>query len=163
MNMTLILLLPSQPTTESSKAASDPKDDVQRTETAAMVKRVTAKCEFSTDGKTPTKLTQHPDPILRWSNPTTGTVFGEVNVWTGNWRPAVVARLYQWFSPDWGKTLEVSSLSPVQVVGRRGGEKFWNPEQPGIKFLPIDETDPPASSAGSRLVQMRRLANGFVA
>ena len=162
MNMTLILLLPSQPTTESSKAASDPKDDVQRAETAAMVKRVTAKCEFSTDGKTPTKLTQHPDPILRWSNPTTGTVFGEVNVWTGNWRPAVVARLYQWFSPDWGKTLEVSSLSPVQVVGRRGGE-FWNPEQPGIKFRPIDETDPPASSAGSRLVQMRRLANGFVA
>src|SRR5687768_12178012 len=77
---------------------------------SAMAKQFAEKCEF-TLGEPAAKLSLHSEPLLRWSNPTAGKVFGEVYLWTDQGRPAVVTSIYRWFSPNWGRTLEVSALS----------------------------------------------------
>ena len=100
---------------------------------------------------------------MRWSNPTIGTAFGEVFVWTDNGRPAVVGSWYRWFSPDWGRTLEVTSLAPGRAAGRVAENCFWNSEKPGLTLKPLPNVDAPAKTPAARLVQMRRLSGDFVA
>ncbi len=155
-------LLPSQLAAEPTKPAGDSKDDAQRAEVMAMAKTLMAQCEFSSGGKSPTKFVLHPEPILRWSNPTAGSVFGDVYVLTENGRPAVVAGAYRWFSNDWGDAMEVCSLSAGPVFARQGDVTFWKSDKPGVRFQPVKNADAPAKSAPARLSQMRRIANDFV-
>lgn len=90
-------------------------------------------------------------------------MFGEVYVWTDNGRPAVVASLFRWFSVKWGDTLEVCSLVDGPVSGRLRDVRVWAPTDPGLQFKLISEADAVAKSSPARLVQMRRMANVFVA
>ncbi len=164
----LMTLLPGQALGEKPTSADNSDDEKLKAAVAKMAKETSSRCEFSiaaskSSGGKSAKLVQHPEPILRWSNPTAGSVFGEVYVWTDNGRPAVVASLYRWFSPDWGDTIEVCSLSDARVAGRRNQAEFWSPAEPGIQFQTIADADEPATAPAARLVQMRRLASGFVA
>jgi hypothetical protein len=97
------------------------------------------------------------------ANPTIGTVFGEVFVWTDDGRPAVVASWYRWFSPDWGATLEACSLNEKRVTGRVGELRFWNSEKPGLTLKPLADVEAPAKTPAARLGQMRQLSGDFVA
>lgn len=164
MLLLLLTVLPNQLVAgKADGAAAD--DNVLKAAVATMAKEVSLQCVFSV-GEAESgiqRLIQHPEPILRWSNPTAGSVFGEVYVWTDNGRPAVVASLYRWFSPDWGRTLEVCSVSDNRISGRRNGTRFWAADKPGLAFQPISNVAPPAKTPAARLVQMRRLAGDFVA
>lgn len=137
-------------------------EETLKADVAAMAKQTAKECEFMIGESKPTKLAQHPDPILRWSNPTAGRVFGEIYVWTDNGRPAVVGSFYRWFGDGWADTIEVCSLAKSPIVGRRERDEFWKPEASAIKFQLIKDTDAPAPTPAARLVQMRRLANAFV-
>lgn len=149
--------------TAQSLFADDKLDDeTLKADVAVMAKQTAAECEFTVGSLKQTKLTQHSAPILRWSNPTAGRVFGEIYVWTDNGRPAVVGSFYRWYSNGWGDTIEVCSLASTPIDGRREKAEFWKPVASAIKFQPIKETDAPAPTPAARLVQMRRLANGFV-
>lgn len=149
--------------TAQSLFADDKLDDeTLKAVVAVMAKQTAAECEFTVGSLKPTKLTQHSAPILRWSNPTAGRVFGEIYVWTDNGRPAVVGSFYRWYSNGWGDTIEVCSLASTPIVGRREKAEFWKPAASAIRFQSIKETDGPAPTPAARLVQMRRLANGFV-
>ena len=44
-------------------------------------------------------LTLQPEPVLKWSNPVVGTVYGDVFVWTDQGRPEAVASIYKFYSP----------------------------------------------------------------
>jgi len=155
--MILILsLLPSQPAT--SRAADD---ESHRAVVSAAAKDFSVRCEFRREGANGAKLQLHPAPLLRWSNPTAGEVYGEVFVWTDNGRPLVIASWYRWFRPDWGRTLEVCSVSSGPLSGQVAGQRFWNPVKPGLTLKPIANAEAPAKSPAGRLVQMRRLAGDF--
>lgn len=147
----------------TTSRCDEPKDDSMQVEAAAMAKKVSAQCDFTTEGTVPTKLEMHSVPLLRWSNPTVGQVFGEVYLWTDNGRPAVVASMYRWFSPKWGDSLEVCSLSETSVTGRKGGVAFWSVEEPGLSLRALKDVDSPAKQPAGRLAQMRRMAGDFVA
>lgn len=162
MQPLLLLLISILPNQLASEKPTDPNDAL-RESVATTAKVFVGRCEFTAGEAGTAKLVLHPEPILRWSNPTAGTVFGEVYVWTDNGRPAVVASWYRWFSPDWGRTLEVCSLSDSRVAGRVDDARFWNPEKPGLMLKPLTNADPPAKTPATRLVQMRRLAGDFVA
>ncbi|MDZ4688953.1 MAG: hypothetical protein SH850_28080 [Planctomycetaceae bacterium] len=137
--------------------------DPQAAQVADLAKQFTGRCAFTLETKPQRRLALHPQPILRFSNPTVGQVFGDVYLWTDRGRPAVVTSYYKFFSPDWGRNLEVSSLALGGVIGRVDDVAFWTPRDPKVIFRPIDDADRPAASMAVRLVQMRRLAAGFKA
>jgi hypothetical protein len=143
--------------------AAEETDAAQQAEVSAMVKAVAADCRFSWQSKETTPFVQNPEPILRWSNPTVGSIYGDVYLWTDHGRPVVVAGAYRSFSHDWGDTMEVCSLADRPVIGQRKKEQFWKPKKPGIEFQSITDIDVPAKTAAARLTQMRRIADGFVA
>ncbi|HUQ69292.1 MAG TPA: hypothetical protein VM165_07215 [Planctomycetaceae bacterium] len=138
-------------------------NDPQATQVADLAKQFTGRCEFTLESEPQRRLTLHPHPILRFSNPTVGQVFGDTYLWTDRGRPAVVASYYKFFSPDWGRNLEVSSLAEGRISARMDQVRFWTPAESGVTFQPLADAEPPAPSPAARLVQMRRLAAGFKA
>jgi hypothetical protein len=153
---------PASPT--RAQKPGDPKktnDEELRVSMSAAAKEYAARCEFQVD-TAGAKLALHPEPILHFTNPTVGTVFGDVFVWTDNGRPTVVASWYRWFSPAWGATLEVTSLTEERVTGRAHDARFWNSEKPGLTLSPLADAERPAKTPAARLGQMRRLAGEFV-
>src|SRR5215204_831286 len=53
----------------------------------------------------------HPQPLLRWSNPTAGSVYGEVYLWTIDSRPVAIASIYRWYHPHKDSTAELVSVT----------------------------------------------------
>ena len=109
------------------------------------------------------ELKLEPKPVLRWTNPGTGRLYGDVFVWTLNGRPEVVMSLYKAFKPAWGFTAEMHSLSLSGVEAQRDGAVVWQPTKAGIGFRDVPEAPKPADTAVRRLQQMRTLAGGFSA
>lgn len=105
----------------------------------------------------------HHGPLLRWSNPTVGEVHGEIHLWTIEGRPACLGSVYRWFTPQWGSTLELSSVIDQPLTGRQGELEFWRPAAAPIRWETFPATETPAVTAASRLIQMRRLARQFSA
>jgi hypothetical protein len=161
--LSLMLILPGQLAVEKSSEPNASNDAALRATVAADAKEFAGRCEFISGESSKAKLVLHPEPILRWSNPTAGQVFGEVFVWTDNGRPTVVGSWYRWFSPDWGRTFEVCSLTESRMTGRLDKNQFWTCDKPGLALKPLEGTDVPAKVAAARLVQMRRIAGDFVA
>jgi len=102
-------------------------------------------------------------PLLRWSNPTVGEVHGETHLWTLDGRPVCIGSIYHWFTPDWGDTLEISSLVDRPLRGQHGDRAFWTPAAAAIVWEDFAAEDPPAATPAGRLVQMRRLVRGVSA
>lgn len=166
MNAILWLLLSTMSGQLSSDQAATPSgsdDEALRATVAASAKEFAGRCEFSVGAAGSAKLVLHPEPILRWSNPTVGQVFGEVFVWTDNGRPAVIGSWYRWFSPYSSRTFEVCSLTGGRASGRINEIEFWNTAKSGLTLKWLAEADAPAKTPATRLVQMRRLAGDFAA
>src|SRR5258706_327040 len=89
-----------------------------------------------TRGNEDAKLVLHKDPILRWSNPAAGSVYGDVYVWTADGRPEVLASVYRWYQPYRSQTVELHSLSTDKVAITSKQNKMWTPAGAGIEFLP---------------------------
>lgn len=105
----------------------------------------------------------HHGPLLRWSNPTAGEVHGEIHLWTEDGRPACIGSVYRWFTPEWGATLEVSSLVDRPVAARQREREFWKPPAAAIRWEPLAGKEPPADTPAARLIQMRRILRDFAA
>jgi hypothetical protein len=103
------------------------------------------------------------EPLLRWSNPTAGSVHGEVYLWSHQGRPAAIASIYRWYHPFKDSTLEVVTTTPLSVAAREDKELLWEAEAGGIEFKPLAEAPSPAKTATARLNQMRQLARRFSA
>jgi hypothetical protein len=102
-----------------------------------------------------------PEPVLRWSNPIVGEIYGEVFIWTSKGRPEVIGSLHKWYSPNHHSAIEFLSLSTGQPVVEREGKEIWTPTRPGIEMRPIPDAPAPAAAPAQRLRQMRELAEGF--
>lgn len=159
---TISALAEEQPAAQK-QSSPNASDEQLIAAVAKMAKETAEKCEFTVGNDGATKLLLHPEPILRWSNPTAGKVYGEVYLWTENGRPVVVASLYRWFQPNWGRTLEATFLDANHLVGRMGDARFWSPSTTGLTLKPLEGVDPPANAERTRLIQMRRLAGEFAA
>lgn len=101
------------------------------------------------------------EPILRWSNPQQGTIYGGVFVWTLEGRPEIVASIFKWFAPHTHLSAEFHSLATGSVTASRDGGAVWWASQPGIAFQPVPDAPPPAATAAARLRQLRDLAKEF--
>jgi len=103
------------------------------------------------------------EPVLVWSNPVVGEVYGGVFLWTLNGRPELAASIYKWYSPHTHRTHEFQSLSTSGLTASRAGKQVWTVPEPGVEFHPVPGALRPAETAAGRLLQMRRLAGQFSA
>jgi hypothetical protein len=154
--------------TSSRGFADDPKpetpDEKELAKRALEISRKEAslwELELGTDRRTKLKLTA--EPVLRWSNPAAGEIYGAVFVWTAQGRPQVVGSIYKWYSPHKHYSTEFQSLAETTMVGSRDGQRMWTPARAGIAFQPVPEGPQPADTAAARLRQMREIAGDFVA
>jgi hypothetical protein len=106
-------------------------------------------------------LTLRPEPVLSWSNPIMGTIYGDVFVWTAHGRPEAVASIYRFYSPDPHRADEFHSLALGRLTAERDGAAVWTPSRHGLELKPIPGAPTPDDSAAVRLRQMRALAQEF--
>jgi hypothetical protein len=108
-------------------------------------------------------LTLQPKSVLRWSNPATQHVYGDVFFWTLDGRPEVVMSLFKVWQPPRGLHAEMHSLSLAEVSAEREGGVVWRSTEPGITLADVPDAPTPADSTTRRFSQMRALAKGFSA
>jgi hypothetical protein len=107
----------------------------------------------------PAKLGQ--EPVLRYTNPGAGRVYGSVYLFTADGRPEAVLAIYKWFTPYTGFEAEMQSLSTSRLRGHRDGKEAWRPERAGLEMKDVPDGPTPAASAVDRSAQMRSIAGGF--
>jgi hypothetical protein len=105
----------------------------------------------------------HSEPLLRWSNPTAGSVYGEVFLWTIDSRPVAIASIYRWYHPHKDSTAELVSVTQHGIEAATDRERHWDTKHPGVQFSDLPGAAKPADSANGRLTQMRTLARRFSA
>jgi hypothetical protein len=106
-------------------------------------------------------FTLYPEPVLKWSNPIQGSIYGNVYLWTDHGRPAIIGSIHKWYSPFHHTSHEFSSLSLHPVVAARAGETVWNTGQPDVVLTPLPGAPVPAGTPALRLRQMRDLIKDF--
>jgi hypothetical protein len=102
-------------------------------------------------------------PVLRWSNPQVGRVYGDVHLYLKDGRPEAVVCIYRFFTPYQSLTAECTSLSESPLEAKRDKQSVWSPRMAGLKFQPVPGASTPARDKAGRLQQMRTLARDFAA
>jgi hypothetical protein len=140
------------------------KDEKQLAKRALEISRREAGLwELELAGAPPKRLKLKTEPVLRWSNPDVGEIYGAVFIWTGDGRPEAVASIYKWYSPFKHYSTEWQSFAETGLSAARDGREEWTPTRAGVEFKPVPDAPPPAETAVGRLRQMREVAGGFTA
>jgi len=105
------------------------------------------------------------EPVFEWSNPTReGVQQGVIFVWLRDGRPSALASVFsQAHDKPVGRQLihEMHALDPEKlVVTRANAMNEWVP-QAGLARKELTDAPAPAATPGTRLLQMRRLAQEF--
>jgi hypothetical protein len=103
------------------------------------------------------------EPILRWSNPTAGSVHGEVFLWTVGNRPVAIASIYRWYHPFRDASVELAAVRDTPMEARENDVVYWQTSSSNVVFQPIPDAARPANGRAGRLNQMRSLARRFSA
>jgi hypothetical protein len=138
----------------------DAAESAENKESARKVLELAERYEFYAGADLKTRLKMEVKPLLVYSNPIRGDVYGNVFVWTLRGQPALIGAFYDYRS-EGHLTTELHLLANAGTVGRRDGETFWSPDEAGIQFQPFAEAPQPADSATARGRQMRELARRF--
>ena len=116
------------------------KDEKSLAETfRVFAKREAASYTIRLDGSD-RPLTLRPEPVLTWSNPVMGTIYGNVFLWTADGRPEAVASIYRFYRPDPHRADEFHSLAFGRLVAKRDGVATWTPSRRGLDLKPIPGT-----------------------
>jgi hypothetical protein len=135
-------------------------DDRAREEAAEAEKLCTdelARWKLSADG---IALDNPKEPVLRWTNPAVGRLYGNTYVWLDKGQPAAVGSLFRNFEPWNTFNGELTALTGKRLVAERGGKVLWQPEGQW-KWLAIPGAPVPRLTMSQRLVQMRALIAEF--
>lgn len=148
----LLALLAVQP--------GDATAPAENKEGARRVMELAKQYEFFADAQLKTKLEMDAKPLLVYSNPVRGDVYGNVLVWTLRGRPALIGAFFDYRS-EGRLTTELHMLANSDAVGRRGGDTFWSPKKAGVTYQPFKDASAPAASEPARGRQVRDLAKRF--
>jgi hypothetical protein len=129
-------------------------------ESARRVEELVGRYEFFAGPGREAKFERHPQPLLAYTNPVRGQVYGKVFVWTHQGRPEVIGAFFD-LRTDGSCYSEMHTLARPGVVACRDGKEFWKPSAAGVQFRPVPGAPAPAATARERLLQMRELSRGF--
>ncbi len=148
---------PDPPTEQPSTSDVDRAEEtVRRAHAEAALYEITR----STDRQARPELRDK--PILKWSNPSEGSLFGSVVLWTVEGRPEAVASIYRWYGDKQEFHAEIKSLSTHALTVVRNKETTWDAQPSDITFHELSH-EPPAGSDAGRLRQLRDIARRFSA
>jgi hypothetical protein len=103
----------------------------------------------------------HDSPLMRFSNPITGTKDGALYGWTDHGRPQALLKFFSFdnktYSHFW------LSLSEDAFLAKREGQAVWTPSNPGIEWRELPDSPQPAATPAERLRQMKALSARFSA
>jgi hypothetical protein len=153
----IALLAVSQVETDAANPQSEKE---KQSASAQLVLELAQKYSFFSDDERKTKLDFQARPLLTYSNPIRGDVYGDVFVWTLHGRPQVVAAIFDYRTNGWMDS-EMHTLASAETVGVRDDVAFWQPGKPGIELRAVPSAPAPADTAAKRLSQMRMLARQF--
>jgi hypothetical protein len=159
--MTLIMFLWLGAPLQDEATATESQTHAEAAEAATFARNEADNWKLSCDDGRVRKLDLLADPVLRWSNPAVGRVYGSVFLWTADGRPIAAASIYRWFAPYTQRTAEFVQLSSHAVVAERDGRKRWTPDAGLVKFHPLADAPLPDKSSRKRAAQMRLLAGEF--
>jgi hypothetical protein len=142
-------------------ATSDQLEKERAAEALELCRKGAKEYRLFLDDARGTELELKTEPVLRWSNPSVGSIHGVVFVWTDRGRPAAIASIFKWFEPHNHMAFEVHSLSQSSLLGKLGGTLAWNSSGPGVEFKPVPSAPTPAETAPPRLTQMRNISKDF--
>lgn len=115
-------------------------------------------------GTTPgQKLTLHPRPALKWTNPVSGIEHGLLVLWHDDHRPAVFAQVFKLPAPQHLWLHECQSVFSEPLRFTLPDKAVWSPSASIAKFETLKGVDPPAEKPSARLVQARAIARRFAA
>jgi hypothetical protein len=100
------------------------------------------------------------EPVLRWTNPAAGRVYGNTYVWLKNGRPAAVGCMFRFFQPWKAFNGELAALAGTKLVASRDDKVVWEPTD-AWKWQPVPGAPAPAATLAQRMVQTRALAGEF--
>jgi len=106
-------------------------------------------------------LELRPEPVLKWSNPEVGRIYGHVFIWTAGGRPEAIASLYKWYHPFTHSSHEFQSLALGALTAQREGGMAWSTTRPGLELRPLSDAAVPAKTPAERLRQMRDVVRQF--
>jgi hypothetical protein len=135
----------------------------EREATSKLIEADLPQWKLWSDGDRERGLVLEAKPVLRWTNPGVGRVYGDVYIWTRNGRPEAVMSFYKAWQPKYDFTSEMHSLSLTEISAERDGVLLWQPHKAGITLNAVPEAAKPAESPTRRLQQMRELAGRFSA
>ena len=141
---------------------SKSRDSQELRETARLIQAELPLWKIAT-GERGTQLQLNSNPVLRWTNPATGRIHGEIYVWTADGRPEAVMSLYKGWEPAWGFCGELQSLSLTKIAAQRDGAAVWKSDKPGITLHDVPDAPLVAETAARRMQQMRAMAHDFSA
>ena len=136
-------------------SADDPETAARYTELAT---KMAAEYSIDAAGRA---LELVEEPVLTWTNPEVGEIYGVVFVWTDQGRPAVIASFFQWYSPYQHGTHEFQSLSTDPIVGVRKNQLDWRTSKPGLQWKPVPNDPLVGEASSQRLTRMRLIARQF--
>ena len=137
----------------ASAAGDDPQS-------AKLVGELAARYDFFADADRKVKFDRHEKPLLKYTNPLQGDVYGHVYVWTHRGRPEVIGAIFDHRTQGTAYS-ELHTLARAGVVGCRDGREFWKPSNAGVTFRAVPGAPAPAATDTARLLQMRELGRGF--
>jgi hypothetical protein len=129
-------------------------------ESAKLVGELASRYDFFADADRKTKFERHEKPLLKYTNPLQGDVYGHVYVWTHRGRPEVIGAIFDHRTQGTAYT-ELHTLARAGVVACRDGREFWKPTRAGVTFQAVPGAPVPAATEAARLLQLRELSRGF--
>jgi hypothetical protein len=158
------LALILQANSQEQVRATLPASDVERAEeTVRLARAEAAHYHIVREDDRGAKIELRERPILKWSNPSEGALFGSVVLWTVDGRPEAVASIYRWYDGKKEFQAEFKSLSTHPLKTTREKETAWETGQSDMNFHELAHDAFPADRDGRRAQQMRDIARRFTA
>ena len=154
VGLTLLLTLsPCHLVTLSTRAG----DGEEAAEANRLCETELSRWQLSSDG---TKLANPTAPVLRWTNPAVGRLYGNTYLWLDDGRPVAVGCMYRFYDPFQTFNGELALLAGSGMVAKRGERELWRPSVKW-KWTDVPDAPVPAATRAGRLFQMRSLAKRF--
>lgn len=102
-------------------------------------------------------------PILKWTNPTVGRVYGNVYVITHDRCPQAIVCPYKWFAPYQSMDMECLSVTSEPIEGLRNQNVVWSAKSAGLEWKAVPGEPAVSKTALERQRQMKKLAEDFTA
>lgn len=143
----------------STDSASEADDQIKAARASAAIISIQ-------DVESGSEIERVENPVLQYTEPVRGNVYGTLWVWGAKGRPAAVLELIRHGDPQSDACLDwfcfhATTDRPIQLTARSG--ETWRPESSDLKFQSLPRAPVPAATPAARMVQMKQFVRRFSA